>query len=117
MYHPLKLAIAAAALAATFVPSAVAQAGREQVSLLVPYSDLDMSTPLGGKTLLGRIEDAAVRVCRDDPDSVNPALQYVYRCRRKIVEATVRGADMRTLTLAWSDKGHVQGQATTLASR
>jgi UrcA family protein len=53
---------------------------------LVPYNDLDLSTPAGIKTLHRRIENAANRVC-PDASGPSPAVQVDAACRADALAA------------------------------
>jgi UrcA family protein len=102
MSATLKIALAALAISA-FAPAAFADKP-EQISFRVAFGDLNMSAPSAGHTLLGRIEQAAFRVC-DKATPHSPLLRRkAIECRRQTVANTVRGLDFPTLSVAWNGK-------------
>jgi UrcA family protein len=113
MSFTIKLALAALAIAAAAAPAALAEAGKSPASLHVAYGDLDMATPMGGQTLLGRIEGAARTICKEADRNAKPDENRTYKCRRRTVESAVRVMNKPMLSLAWSGKG----ETTSLASR
>ena len=87
-----------------FAPAAFADEEPQLHSFQVAYGDLNLSAPAGGRTLLGRIEKAARKVC-GHAIPLSPLLQReAINCRREAVAATVRGLGFPTLTVAWSGK-------------
>lgn len=113
MSFTVKFALAAFALSIAAAPAALAEAGQKQVALRVAYGDLDMSTPLGGQTLLGRIEGAARTICDEADRKARPDENRSYKCRRRTVESAVRAMNKPMLSLAWTDTG----RSTSFASR
>jgi UrcA family protein len=113
MTRTIKFALAALAIAAIAAPAAFADAGKSQVSLRIAYSDLDMTTPMGGQTLLGRIDGAARKICDEADHKAKPDENGTYKCRRRTVESAVRAMNKPMLSLAWNGKG----ETTSFASR
>jgi UrcA family protein len=113
MSFTIKFALAVLAIAATAAPAALAEAGKSHVSFRVAYGDLDMATPMGGQTLLDRIEGAARKICDEADHNAKPDENGTYKCRRRTVESAVRAMNKPMLSLAWSGKG----ETTSFASR
>jgi len=61
MRNSIVTVLAAAALAGSFASPAFA--ADEGLSVIVPYSDLDVADPAGAETLAQRIDSAVERVC------------------------------------------------------
>lgn len=100
----IKSALAILALAAIAAPAALADTGRAQPTLRITYGDLDMTTPMGGQTLLTRIEGAARQICDDAERHAKPDENRTYKCRRRTVETAVRAMNKPMLSLAWTGK-------------
>jgi UrcA family protein len=65
----------------------------------VRYSDLDLSTPVGVRTLYKRIDNAAWKVCRQMfPATNGPSGIANSKCRSTLVDAAVKDANRPTLT-------------------
>ncbi|HEV7689286.1 MAG TPA: UrcA family protein [Hyphomonadaceae bacterium] len=111
MSATLKIAFAALALSA-LAPAAFADQP-ERISFRVGYGDLNMSAPSAGHTLLGRIEQAAYRVCDDATPRSALFRRKAIECRRQTIANTVRSLDFPTLSVAWNGKY----AATVLAAR
>lgn len=101
MSPTLKFAFAALAFSA-IAPAALAEKAPAPRSYIVAFDDLDMSATAGGRTLLGRIEKAARKVCGRATGHAPLVQRMAARCRKETVAATVRHLGLDTLTLAWS---------------
>jgi UrcA family protein len=77
----IALAVASASAVSAQAQSA---ASRDAAQAAVRYSDLDLSTPAGAKTLHGRIVRAAKMVCGDDGHSRDLAAQIATRKCKKV---------------------------------
>jgi UrcA family protein len=65
----------------------------------VRYSDLDLSTPVGVRTLYKRIDNAAWKVCRQMfPVANGPSGIANSNCRAALVDAAVKDVNRPTLT-------------------
>ena len=106
------------ALWLTGVGTAIAQTAPDyKASEAISYSDLNLSTSDGARTLLRRIDLAAKRVCGPEPSHspLQPHLTAFYeRCVTDSVDATVARIDSPLLTAM---RGEQQPGGATLASR
>jgi UrcA family protein len=102
----------------TSVGTAIAQTAPDyKASEAIRYSDLDLSTANGARTLLHRIDLAARRVCGSEPSHspLEPRSAAFYRqCVADSVDATVARIDAPLLTAML---GEQQPGGATLASR
>jgi UrcA family protein len=102
----------------TGVGAAIAQTAPDyKASESVSYSDLDLSTPDGARTLLRRIDLAAQRVCGPEPSRspLQPHVTAFYgRCVRDSVDATVARIDSPLLSAM---NGEQKTASAALASR
>lgn len=97
-----KIILAAALVALAMVPAAIAETRDEKASVVVSYSDLNLSNRHGGETLLKRIRSAARRVC-GDANAYGPLTPRAETtCRRETVAAAVAQLDIGVLTAAWN---------------
>jgi len=88
-------------------PAAVADGKKTEFSRSVEYGDLDLSVASDGAVLLARLEGAARRVCDDATPRTQLKPHAVADCTNQTVEGLVRQLDIKTLTLAWSDRRSV----------
>ena len=114
MSRAFKIGIIAAFASFTLIPAAAAQAGIEEVSVRVPYGDLDMSKSAGGVVLLKRIESAARNVCYQAVPRTVLKLRSYGKCRRQTIADTVSKLNISTLTMAWNK---TQSPAVQLSAR
>ncbi len=108
MNTKLTSAILSAGLIAAFNLSGVAHAQRPaatEPSRVVSYSDLDLSTEAGVRTLYGRIQNAAWRVCGDivEPHNAAAAAENA-KCRQALVDAAVAQVNKPALTALHAGK-------------
>jgi UrcA family protein len=81
-------------------PSAV---GAQTKSQVISYSDLDLSTPQGASALVGRINNAAERVCEPEPvhaSTFEESADYD-RCMRQASGQAVNGLGNQAVTYAY----------------
>lgn len=95
----LSPALAAAGPAGVMIAADQVSAQTNAPSIVVNYSDLDLSTPQGRQELHKRIERAAYKVCRDMVG--RPSIQYAM-CRDQLVQAAVQDVNNK-LRLAGLD--------------
>jgi UrcA family protein len=70
-----------------------------EVAKTVRYSDLDLSTPAGVRTLYGRIQDAAWQVCHElVPAENGPSGIENAKCRHTLVDDAVDEMNKAALT-------------------
>ncbi len=111
----------AVAVAAAFSPKAVADeysvhfshrsvAGAE-VSVRVPFADLNLANPAGAAAALGRIDAAARVVC--DPGDTRQLVMHklAQTCERDAVERAVADLGQPLVVAAYQERiGHVETQ-------
>lgn len=108
MNQKLSIAIVAASLTAMFGPFDLARAqdlaaAKHNVpSVVVRWSDLDLSSTRDIRTLYGRIQAAAWSVCRDMPP--RPVSIESVQCRRNLVDEAVSRINQPALTALHSRK-------------
>jgi len=106
-------ALVSGALAiSAYAPAAFADQP-ERLTSRVSYGDLNMSAPAGGRTLLARIEGAAMKVCNGAIPRSPVLRRSVIECRRQAIATSVQSLGFTTLTVAWNGKY----AATVLAAR
>jgi UrcA family protein len=110
MISKLNTAVAATTLLVSALLSApvYAQAPRGESAIpnqVVRYSDLDLSTAAGVRTLYQRIQNAAFSVCHDMVPATNgPTGIENSKCRQSLVEAAVGQVNNPALTALHSGK-------------
>jgi UrcA family protein len=104
-----KTALAALVASVSLAPAALAEAPAPK-PYTVTTSDLDLRTAAGGRELLGRIDSAANRSCRDWR-SIVPRDEL--SCRRQAVADTVDALKIPALDTAYAE---ATGGRTVLAS-
>ncbi len=108
MNTKLSSALLAAALATAFALSGTAyaqtasDAASASPSKVVSYSDLDLSSPAGIRTLYGRIQNAAWRVCLQIIP-VHSGIETT-KCRDTLVQAAVEQVNTPALTAMHTGK-------------
>jgi UrcA family protein len=74
-------------------------------SSIVRYGDLDLSTSAGIRTLYGRIQDAAWRVCQQiEPPQNGPSGIENVKCRQTLVDVAVGEVNKPALTALHTGK-------------
>jgi UrcA family protein len=100
--HRAVLALCGASLLATAGLAAAAPAlaqSDDAPSIHVSYADLNLGSRDGAKAMIGRIDDAASRVCGGPPDMrLLDARAYYWACKGQAVERAVRQLDAPLVT-------------------
>ena len=100
-----KLSTAIVAVMVVMTGSLSGVAGAQAPSEVVRYSDLDLSTATGVRTLYKRIQNAAWRVCRDITDQATGI--YNARCRVAAIDAAVAQLNKPALTALHTGRSRV----------
>ena len=73
----------------------------EQTSVRVSYADLNLRSEPGARAMYGRIEDAAMHVCGQQPDIHQLTERELYqKCKSQAVDRAVRDLDAPLVTAA-----------------
>ncbi len=100
----LKFASALACAVAAFAPAYAQAADFDKDSqVVVRYSDLDLRTEAGARTLLSRLNRAADSVCPDDSISLVRHLRYK-TCVNQAVGGAVRSANLDALNKLYAER-------------
>jgi UrcA family protein len=109
MSRTIKTALIAAFALASLAPSALAgtpsRIRGEQVSIAIPYGDLDLSTRAGAHAALKRIQAAALEICGGRPDPKQLALNVAYSaCQSDVVSRGVEAFNAPMVTALYNRK-------------
>jgi UrcA family protein len=109
MSRTIKIALFAALALASLAPAAFAekpyrQVG-EQISVAVPYGDLDLTTRAGARTAMKRIEGASAQICGTRPEPKLLVLNRAYSaCHADVMSRGVVAFNAPMLTALYQGK-------------
>jgi UrcA family protein len=87
--------------AASLSIAGAASAQSDATSIHVSYADLNLRSDQGARSMLERIDDAAMRVCGGQPDIRQLAERDLFqKCKNQAVDRAVRDLDAPLVTAA-----------------